>query len=101
MTVSLRCRYCGRPCKKRSQARYFGSRDDLQRLVNGIIIQTRWAEDAEGRYVERAMIWDGESYLDKFFCSDSCAAAMGRSVSRDHGFVTKAYEAAMKKVRRS
>lgn len=117
MTISLRCRYCGRPCKKKSLSHWFGevrrqsdyerfhierprSRAEAQRLVNGEIIQTRWAEDAEGRYIERIQVWDGESYMDPFFCTDSCAAAMGRSVAKHHGFVTQSYTDAMEKARK-
>lgn len=32
-----------------------------------------WGADPNLEYVTDAYVWDGESYIDQFFCKDRCA----------------------------
>ena len=85
------CRYCGKPLKKRvtgvsfNRNRYHprgpvarrddrpATREQAQALFNEQIISIKYREDENGRYVAEVGLWDGESYLDKFFCKNDHA----------------------------
>jgi hypothetical protein len=43
---------------------------DVQRFSNGTIIRAPLNDQG---YIGQATIWDGESYVEKFFCSTNCA----------------------------
>lgn len=57
------------------------SKADCQRYANQPVARIKY--DANGS-VDNFSTWDGESYLDRHFCTDRCAAAQGRA-SADHG----------------
>lgn len=88
---------------------------DAQRLVNGEITSVRWSEvarvDDEGppptfgfaqgtqytrqvdvpRYISQATYWDGESFVDPYFCKGLCAQRYGYFAMKHPGFDTQAY----------
>ena len=108
------CRYCGKAISKATVTHYFGgsrssygsdwvkdhmerpaSREEVQRLVNEAVVQIRWHGEGEGRHVYRATTWDGESYMDQFFCRNVCAEAMGRSAAKFNGVHTESFRRAV------
>jgi hypothetical protein len=94
-TIPPLCRYCGAKIRKRTGTVYFGqetprvdgswtyrselprSRDEAQRYTNETIVSVRWAhmdDDPRARrhgfeFVDQVGTWDGESYVDEFFCN--------------------------------
>lgn len=107
------CRYCGRPVQKATTTHYFGqnsgmrldwvkdhperptSRDEVQRLVNEQVVQIRWHGEHPNRHIYKAQTWDGESYMDQFFCKNACAEAMGRSAAKFNGVHTESFRRAV------
>lgn len=97
------CRYCGGKIAKRTITVRFGGfmsnrKDrpatwaDAQRLVNdGTIVSVRYATKARGdngvpfdvdRFVCEAGVWDGESYVDSFFCNGEHAKRFAYMLAR-------------------
>jgi hypothetical protein len=114
------CRWCGKPIKKLVRSVWLHKRspnstrnetpteyaqtivvDELpttrqgcQRYTNGRVVSiTRWHVD-QGR-IGRFGEWDGESYVDEFFDTGSCAMAMGYSAVRTHNLVTDRWRKAV------
>ncbi|WP_066725267.1 hypothetical protein [Sphingomonas pituitosa] len=56
------------------------SREEAQRYVNGEIISVR----RDGEVLSRVSYWDGESWQDRFFCTNRCAMDQGYA-SAQHG----------------
>lgn len=56
------------------------TRTEAQRHVNGQIISSR----RQGDFLYSVNYWDGESYTDKFFCTNHCAERQGYA-SAHHG----------------
>jgi hypothetical protein len=59
--------------------------NDCQRVTNKTIVEikgfdTRYPQ--KWHLVEYVVVWDGESYLDDYFCSNKCAAAYGRKMAK-------------------
>lgn len=62
------------------------SLEDCQRLSNRTVVSCMgWPPQQRERvgYVMLYQTWDGESYRDRFFCSDACAAAYGRRAAAE------------------
>ncbi len=86
------CRCCAKPIKKRTRLHTFGhanpqrhswctehtekptTRQEVQRLTNQQVVSIR----RHNGFVYSASTWDGETYMDPFFCTDSCGRAFGR-----------------------
>jgi hypothetical protein len=107
MTQPL-CRYCaGKIAKRTTTVRFVVERkshmrDDqftsyvighpmtkaeAQRLVNQTVVSVRhdanpWG-DMTDKYVTQASVWDGESYVDPYFCNGACRSAFAVMVCRD------------------
>ena len=117
------CRYCGKPIAKRTESVNFNerpsrpdlrgikplSRAEAQRLVNGKIVSVRWTvpkrlergefePTGEPRFISQVGLWDGESYVDEFFCNGDHAKSFGYSAAQK-GMVTAAWQAATLKRR--
>lgn len=57
------------------------TKEQAQRHGNTEVIRIKRDQDG---YVTEATFWDGESYRDKYFCSDNCARLQGYA-SAQHG----------------
>jgi ATP-dependent phosphoenolpyruvate carboxykinase len=97
------CRYCGKPIPKKTDIVWFNgikhrpaSRADVQRLVNGQVVSVSWHHDRS--FIYRAGIWDGESYADKFFDTQTCAARFGRWAARNTPIATDDFNRAYDKL---
>jgi hypothetical protein len=106
------CRYCAKPIPRHTMTHFFqcsqssGSREGwiqyrteapenraaVERLFNDRVIQIRKRPDGS---IYRASTWDGESYIDAYFCKDECARFLGRLFARDRGAATQDYADAM------
>lgn len=64
------------------------SKEEAQRLTNGKIVAVRRGRDAGT--ISQFNTWDGESYVDQFFCTGTCARDFGYICARG-GKVTKRY----------
>jgi hypothetical protein len=107
------CRCCGKPIKKVTHTYWFGrgqrrdddfstevpekpaSREEAQRLVNQKIVSLQWY-DEKREWVWRATTWDGQTYVDQYFCTLRCAADLGVAVARQ-GWKMPAYDAALER----
>lgn len=82
------------------------SKKEVQRYVNGKVVFIRWkmrrnsndqrdiAYDEHSRdYIDTASVWDGESYVDPFFCTGTHAQLFGYRMARE-GSATKAWQEA-------
>jgi hypothetical protein len=73
------------------------SKTECQKHTNQKILSVsyrdQWIDDVNDRYVSYFNIWDGESYVNEFFCSGTCAQQMGRAAAAK-GFSTKAWRTA-------
>jgi hypothetical protein len=89
------CRYCGAPIRKRTHTVYFGrahdrlddylterterptSKEEAQRLLNHQIVSVRWTHGDRAAwsakvdydYICQVTTWDGERYVDPYFCN--------------------------------
>jgi hypothetical protein len=90
------CRCCGKPIRKRVITHYFGlttpratsysvehaepakTKAEAQRHLNGEVVSVRYGY--QGQVI--AGVWDGESYEDELFCTQTCAAAFGRMAAK-------------------
>jgi hypothetical protein len=106
------CRYCGKPIPKRTTSLIFGqstisnsdywktidakpvTREDAQRHSNLPLVSVRY-HDYPSRHVTSASTWDGESYVDEYFCNGDHAKRFAYVMARN-GDSTKAYAEAMK-----
>jgi hypothetical protein len=101
------CRYCGKPIAKKTTTVHFaGPRDarpekpqskaEVERITNGHVVAVRWsrgedyyAKNAGHDIIYQASLWDGESYVDPYFCNGdharlfaySCAAIKERPLA--------------------
>lgn len=119
------CRYCGKPIGKATRAVWFGEQKndhtsyatylmakpmilaEAQTLVNEKLVHVRWHKrrtvvDGYDVYVddfiERGATWDGESYVDEFFCKQGHAQLFGYAAARG-GQVMSEYHDALYKQR--
>jgi hypothetical protein len=92
------CRTCGRAIKRYTITNFFGyanlqnssssryhaeeikTRDEAARQLNERVVSFRKG------YRGKAIVgtWDGESYVDPYFCTERCAATFGRMAAREH-----------------
>lgn len=105
------CRRCGKPIRKRTVTMQFQrdresreshwidstanpkSKAEVQRLSNFEVVSIRWSE--EKTYITQATVWDGESYVSRFFCTNTCAIGFAHIMARA-GHATHAYAEALK-----
>jgi hypothetical protein len=106
------CRYCGKEIAKRTHGLFFGRRiavgsdyiekpadiEEVRRLTNEQVVSVRRSSPAEdgSSWVLSATVWDGESYHDEFFCTQTHAAYFGELAARG-GQCTAAYKEALRK----
>lgn len=121
-SVQPLCRYCGKGIGKHTHTIWFGmgnshmssdyftyrdekptSKAEVQRLVNQQVVSVGWSKswknvdgvDVEVRsHIDKATTWDGESYVDEFFCTQEHARRFGYAAARG-GSAMKAYNDAM------
>lgn len=116
------CRWCARPIRKDVRTHFprrhgakeaprvlnpqrahdvvCYTREDCQRQVNESVISVVYSKHGEDgpRYVASFNTWDGESYVDQFFCTNRCAQALGYAAARDpHRLCSEAYRKAVAK----
>lgn len=84
------CRQCGKQLRLDTDHHRLGSKllenhprtvEDCQKLTNRRIVAVHGYGTQRkdlARYISWFETWDGESYIDVSFCSDSCAARYGR-----------------------
>ena len=107
------CRYCGGKIAKYTRSKSWWphadaplSREEAERMVNQELVSIRYdttpsyveasphpRKNADGslteplpgntRYVRSISTWDGESYVDEFFCNGDHAKAFGYVCARD------------------
>lgn len=105
-----RCRYCGGKIGKHTTTRYFVPEDqesfrqgslyldaikgtprnraEAQRLVNQKIVAVRYSNPdvgdgrKHGRFIDQVSLWDGESYVDQFFCGGTCVDRFAYAMAR-------------------
>lgn len=106
MTARPLCRYCGKPIAKRTTHVKFVdelklhmksdtfiryvighpmTKAEAQALVNEVVVSVKhtfnpWSSD-HSEYVAEASLWDGESYVDEFFCNGSHAKLFAYSAA--------------------
>ena len=84
------CRYCGNPIPKRTETVWFAksgapgrldadphTKAEAQRLTNGRVVYVR----RYGESIAYASVWDGESYVSPYFCSDVDAKRFGNAAA--------------------
>ena len=87
------------------------SLEEAQKLVNEKLVHVRWYKPppvgrfyagpervAPAPYIERGGTWDGESYVDEFFCKQGHAQLFGYAAARG-GQVMAEYKEAIYKQR--
>jgi hypothetical protein len=111
MTATLPplCRYCGKPVAKETVTVYFGNLthkaanwraekpttvEEAKALHPGKLVSLKWNQDKGDRYIWKAHFWDGQTYMNQFFCNTDHARKFGR-VMATYGHATKAYCEAM------
>jgi hypothetical protein len=124
MSAPPRCRYCGGAIAKRTERKRFAAEPtqyktadrgyvfygdngrpqtaaEAQRYVNGRVVsigRERVWNDAQDATVDVGIdwvgVWDGETYVDRFFCNGDHARLFGYVCARD-GRATRAYNAAI------
>lgn len=112
------CRFCGKPIRKWTTAVQFGreadgrpgirsqyfaqrpeyphSKEEAQKLVNEKIVSTRWergywAEKHGQPYIDQVTVWDGESYMDLYFCTGEHAKEFAYAVAARNDMAMQAY----------
>jgi len=120
-----RCRWCGRPLRKRTRKTNVHVRrpdftrtlsngqfwrdievdeplrtiEDAQRVTDRPIVHVKMFAELDGsKSIAWIHDWDGTSYETRydFFCTNNCAAQMGRSAARDHNLIGPGYGKARK-----
>lgn len=118
------CRWCGKPIPKRTAwkiletnpenmkyipdskvlvERLPQTKTEAQALFNERVLSVKrhkfyeYANDSTvDKGIDQVTLWDGETYVDKYFCSrTTCAVSMGYSAAVEHSFGTKAYRDAV------
>lgn len=116
------CRYCGKPIPKRTTTVHFEktqqdvdkhpmmkwwryvvgqptNKAEAQRLVNEPIVSIR-RHYADPNLIASVGIWDGESYVDPFFCNGQHAKDFAYVIARDKpGLGTNSWAEAINKQR--
>jgi len=105
------CRYCGGPIAKHTTCLFFGrskgsvsghdfverpaSIDEVRKFTNHKVTSVRRSGTAAdgSSWVLSANVWDGESYVDEFFCNGVHARAMGVKAAK-MGYRMPAYDRA-------
>lgn len=112
------CLWCGKRIAKNTSWERFGTtmgkfpdikpktREEAQRYVNHAIVSLSWSyhwdRDAyppkrlSRNYIEKVGTWDGESYVDLFFCNGNHARNFAYAAARK-GLAMPAYNEAIKK----
>ena len=118
------CRWCGKAIRKatdyhivsapfdRSDDPVLTSQQDCQRQQNAKVVYVRYSREGdywhnravqegkikpEDRLVSDYRTWDGESYEDEFFCTNTCAIRFARSIARNTSYATESYRQASRK----
>ena len=106
------CCNCGKAIAKKTTCVWFGmdpkgkgtlvtelsiqkprSLAEVERLTNSHVTTVSWhhvhpdnykAGEINADYIDKAYLWDGESYVDEFFCTNRCAIAYARNMARVH-----------------
>lgn len=68
------------------------TRAEAQRLVNQEIVSIRRSRHG---FIDHITTWDGETYRDRYFCTNRCAMALGYAAANS-GQATKAYNDAIR-----
>lgn len=111
------CRYCGKPIPKRTETVWVHnrapmhetrwvlgplvSREECQATVNARVVSVSYSHETEDgertgkRRVRSFNTWDGESYIDEFFCKGACASGFGYMAARHTQLATVSYNAAI------
>lgn len=83
------------------------SKQDCQRHSNQIVISVDYTidykddePDQSTRRIHHFNEWDGETYVDQFFCTGTCAQRFGRLAADRTKLWTQAYADAIAKQRR-
>jgi hypothetical protein len=106
------CRYCGGKIAKRTVSIRFGhkenrissfgfwverterptTKEQAQAITNYKIVSIRWWTEADTglRHISNASAWDGESYVDEFFCNGDHAKRFAYVMARA-GHATKVW----------
>ncbi|TJW14939.1 MAG: hypothetical protein E5W82_09440 [Mesorhizobium sp.] len=90
------CRNCGRTIRRVFRDVSFGEQhvaryrhhqsfsefpdsiEEAKRLTGvQTVLSVTWVTDAE-RWIKRAVVWDGASFTDPYFCGQGCAMQFGR-----------------------
>jgi hypothetical protein len=107
------CRNCARPIRKSTEVVYFGrsanetisqrrpekprSIAEVRALFNEQVVSVGWEHRRHSLgYIDKAYLWDGESYVDEFFCTGACAQAFGYIMARRGYSMPEAYVKKMK-----
>lgn len=113
-TTQPHCRYCGKPIRKHTRTVWINggflpgndsdssrhvvvdppprTAADCERLTNWQVLSVRRSRG--GDTISRFSEWDGESYADEFFCTGTCAQAMGYAACRTHNLATQSWRKA-------
>ena len=68
--------------------------EEVQRLTGvATVLRVKWVTDAE-RWIKHAVVWDGASFADPYFCGHGCAMQFGRHQAA-LGATTDAYAKAL------
>lgn len=113
------CRACGKGIKKYTQHFWvrpqkplamdrwivvgvFTSKSEVEAIVKEQVVSVKYHTPPDGeRCVWSFTTWDGDSYEDQWFCTDSCAAAFGRLAVKVTDLETQAfYDATQKRHRK-
>jgi hypothetical protein len=77
----------------------FATKDEVQRAANGQVVSVKynhaWGEDERRTSVYSAHLWDGESYVDAFFCKGTCSTLFAYVMARA-GHSTVAFNNALR-----
>lgn len=108
------CHCCGKPIPKRTELVWvrdpdsvqggvskhvsgpLHSKTDCQRHVNQQVVSVSYMPRNGERRVSHFTTWDGESYVDEFFCKGSCATQFAYVMARA-GRCTNFYNEAIAK----
>jgi hypothetical protein len=107
MTVQPLCRVCGKKIAKKTEAIWFNgdpnpprTLDEAKARTNLQITSHTWFDrqygSFVGRHIDSIRVWDGESYVDPYFCNGTCAKLMAYAAA-ESGMVTSNYKTAKAK----
>ncbi len=111
------CHCCGKPIPKRTDLHWVRDADslteggtlkyvlgplyskaDCQRNANQEVVSVSYMSRKDERRVASFTTWDGESYVDEFFCKGTCATQFAYVMARA-GRCTNLYNEAVAKQR--